>query len=107
VFFFHRPIGLQTFLSGTEFRDPFYLTSQIGNICPSWRVLVPNRNRLYIDCVLPHGAQPAQLTNAQLRARRSRDRPYLRPGVLVYKRPEVVRRTYQADCRCARTLLLR
>ena len=55
--------------------------------------LVPNRNRhcsldrLYIDCVLPPGAQPARLTNAQLRARRSRDSPYLRPGVLVYERP--------------------
>jgi hypothetical protein len=49
------------------------------------QVLVPNRNRrraldrLYIDCLLPPGTQPGQLTNVQLRARRSRERPYLRP----------------------------
>ena len=86
-----------------------------GSICtrtvPPRQVLVPNRNRgcaldrLYIDCLLPPRAQPGQLTNAQLRARRSRDRPYLRPGVLGYKRPEVVHGTYQADRRCARSLL--
>ena len=44
--------------------------------------------------------------NAQLRACRSRDRPYLRPGVLSYKFPEVVRGTYKVDRRCARSLLL-
>ena len=69
------------------------------------RILVPNRNRhcsldrLYIDCVLPPRAQPAQLTNAQLYARHSQDRPYLRSEVLGYKRPEVVRGTYLVDCR--------
>jgi hypothetical protein len=58
------------------------------------QVLVPNRNRrraldrLYIDCLLPPGNQPGQLTNAQLRARRSRERPYLRPGVLGFKLPD-------------------
>jgi hypothetical protein len=72
---------------------------------------VPNRNRhgyldhLYIDCVLPPEAKPGQLTNAQLCAHRSQDRPYLRSEVLGYKRPEVVRGTYQADCRCVRSLL--
>ena len=76
------------------------------------RVLVPNRNRhcsldrLYIDGVLPPGAQPAQLTNAQLCAHHSQDRPYQCSEVLGYKRPEVVRGTYQADCRCVRSLLL-
>jgi hypothetical protein len=60
----------------------------------TWQVLVPNRNRrraldrLYINCLLPPGAQPGQLSNAQLHARRSRDRPYIRPGVLGFKLPE-------------------
>jgi hypothetical protein len=41
-------------------------------------------DRLYIDCLIPPRAQPGQLTNVQLCARRSRDRPYLRPGVLGF-----------------------
>ena len=103
-----------------EISTPFLSTSQIANICrlihtttvSPRRVLVPNCNRhcsldrLYIDCVLPPGAQPAQLTNAQLCAHRSQDRPYLCSEVLGYKRSDVVRGTYQADCRCVRSLLL-
>jgi hypothetical protein len=94
-------------------RPPRHLRGSIyTRTVPPWQVLAPNRDRrraldrFYIDCLLPPGAQPGQLTNAQLRARRSRDRPYLRPGVLGYKRPEVVRGTYQAGRRCARSLLL-
>lgn len=78
---------------------------------PPRQVLQTNSNRrraldrLYIHHLLPSGAQSGQLPNAQLRPRRRRDHPYLRPRILGYKRPQVVRGAHQADRRCAHSLL--
>ena len=94
-------------------RPPCHLRGSIYTRTISPRqVLVSNRNRrcsldrLYIDRLLPPRALPGQLANAQLRARRCRDRHFIRPRVLGYKRPEVVCGTYQSNRRCARSLLL-
>ena len=63
-----------------------------------WQALVPNRNRrralvcLYVDCLLPPGAQTGQHKRST-RAHCSRNHSYLRPEILGYKHPGVVHGT--------------
>jgi hypothetical protein len=95
----------------TAHRPARYLRGSIRTrSIPPRQVLAPNSNRrrtldhLHIHRLLPPGAQPGQLPNAQLRPRRRRDCPYLRPRILGYERSPVVRGAHQADRRCAPAL---